>query len=119
MWICNKCETYNEDHEQFCCICNAKKSEAGTAQPAAQGIPGQQSPRRRAPEITPSERISATVVTPPKPRTPAPSPLIKGGKDDLLESFGMSSVSKKITTGLVALNAALLILNILGRFLMT
>lgn len=110
MWICNKCETYNEDHEQFCCICNAKKSEASAAaqQPQQQGQTS-----RREPEITPAERLSATVVKPPKPK-PA-STLVKGGRDDLMEAFGMSGASKGITNSLIALNIVLLLVNILGR----
>ena len=43
MWICNKCETYNEDHEQYCCICNAKKNEASVTV----SVPNQQQPPRR------------------------------------------------------------------------
>lgn len=108
MWICNKCETYNEDDEQFCCICNAKKSDLAAMQQ------GQQGQNKRSPEIKPSERLTSTVVKPPTPKV-APTPLVRGGRDDLMESFGMGSVRKKITTGLVALNVALLLVNILGR----
>lgn len=25
MWICNKCETYNNDADEQCCVCNSKK----------------------------------------------------------------------------------------------
>lgn len=24
MWICNRCETYNNDDDMYCCICNAE-----------------------------------------------------------------------------------------------
>lgn len=27
MWICDKCETYNNDHDRICCICSAQRGE--------------------------------------------------------------------------------------------
>ena len=109
MWICNKCETYNEDQEQFCCICNAKKSQSA--------VPAQQKDEHGSnAEITPSARITETIVRPSKPS----SDLMRGSRDDLLDPFGMSGdiSSKKITFALIAVNAVLLLANILGRFFM-
>ena len=116
MWICNKCETYNEDHEQYCCICNAKKNEASVTLQTGQQHPQGQKPRGT--EILPSERISATVVKPPKPKAPPPPSMMRGSKDDLMDSFGMGGREKGITTALIAVNAALLLINVIGRIIL-
>lgn len=115
MWICNKCETYNEDHEQYCCICNAKKNEASVTV----SVPNQQQPPRRSePEISPAERITLTVVTPSRSKTPPSPSLVRGSRDDLMDSFGMGGSGKKLTTALVVVNVVLLAANIVGRIIL-
>ncbi|MBR1822940.1 MAG: hypothetical protein IJ779_01765 [Ruminococcus sp.] len=118
MWICTKCETYNEDHEQYCCICNAKKNEASVTVNTPQQTPFQGQGVKR-PELKPAERITETITRPTSPiRSDPPSSLVRGSRDDLMESFGMGGRSNKLTTALVAVNVLLLAANILGRILL-
>ena len=138
MWICNKCETYNNDEDEQCCVYNSKKSISISSKP--------ESDKKIRFKATINDEISSTIVKDndravqnpteiksernidkPDFETPSLSHELKEKRSVITEdiytfddykadSYYLNNLKKqrKLRNILIAVNAILLAINIFG-----